>query len=315
MNFLPDRALARLSEVAALPDLPGDRYELHEPIGQGGMGTVYRATDRELEREVAIKVARVQIDAAHAERLRAEARVLATLEHPGIVPVHDVGVLSDGRLFYVMKLVRGETLTTYLQSAPELERRLGVFQRVCEAIAFAHERGIVHRDLKPDNIMVGAFGEVLVLDWGVAKLLGTTPHTTLPFATSALPGATQPGTVMGTPGFMSPEQARGAASEVDTRADVYALGALLRELMGAGTVPRRLRSICTQALAEDPALRYANADALLADLNRFRTGAAVLAHREGVWEKAGRVLAPYRTAILLVLAYIAMRVLVAVIWR
>src|SRR6187551_2523836 len=107
MTWLPDRALARLKEVAALPELP-DRYALHEPIGEGGMGIVFRATDRELDREVAIKVARMQVDPAHAERLRSEARVLASLEHPGIVPVHDVGILPDGRFFYVMKLVRGE---------------------------------------------------------------------------------------------------------------------------------------------------------------------------------------------------------------
>jgi serine/threonine protein kinase len=313
MTWLPDRALARLKEVAALPELP-DRYELHESIGEGGMGIVFRATDRELERVVAVKVARVQVDPAHAERLRAEARVLATLEHPGIVPVHDVGMLPDGRFFYVMKLVRGETLTSFLRSAPGLERRLAIFERVAETVAFAHERGIVHRDLKPDNIMVGAFGEVLVLDWGVAKLLDQATQAAA-LSGNALPGHTQPGTVLGTPGFMPPEQARGAAGEVDRRADVYALGALLELLLQGEQVPKRLRAICTQALAAEPADRYADAAALLADLTRFRAGDAVRAYREGFWERWARVLVPYRTAIVLIVAYIVMRALVALIWR
>jgi serine/threonine protein kinase len=313
VSWLPDRALARLAEVAALPELP-DRYELHEPIGAGGMGVVFRATDRELERAVAVKVARVQIDPAHAERLRAEARVLASLEHPGIVPVHDVGILPDGRFFYVMKLVRGETLTSFLRIAPGLLRRLAVFERVAETVAFAHERGIVHRDLKPDNIMVGAFGEVLVLDWGVAKLLA---RSTQPpdLGGKPLPGHTQPGTVLGTPGFMPPEQARGAASEVDRRADVYALGALLELLLQDERVPKRLRAICTHALALEPADRYPDAATLLADLTRFRAGGAVRAYHEGFWERWARIMAPYRTAIVLIVAYILMRVLVALIWR
>ena len=313
MSWLPDRALARLKEVAALPEL-ADRYDLHEPIGEGGMGIVFRATDRELERAVAIKVARVHVDLAHAERLRAEARVLASLEHPGIVPVHDVGVLPDGRFFYVMKLVRGETLTSFLRSAPGLERRLATFERVAETVAFAHERGIVHRDLKPDNIMVGAFGEVLVLDWGVAKLLAQAGGSAA-LGGDALPGHTQPGTVLGTPGFMPPEQARGEANEVDRRADVFALGALLALLLQGEQVPRRLRAICSQAQSNEPRDRYTDAAALLADLMRFRAGGAVRAYREGFWERWGRILVPYRAAILLVIAYIVMRVVVALVFR
>lgn len=171
MKALSNPALQRLADVAAMPELPGDRYTLQEPLGEGGMGTVYVAYDEVLDREVAVKLIRADADGALAERLTHEARVLARLEHPGIVPVHDVGRLADGRLYYVMKRVRGETLTCHLEKTPDLHLRLAIFERICEAVAFAHEYGVLHRDLKPDNVMVGAFGEVLLVDWGVAKVL------------------------------------------------------------------------------------------------------------------------------------------------
>lgn len=153
------------------PDLTATRYEIVEAIGRGGMGTVYRARDRELQREVALKV--LQTAAASeraAERLLHEARILASLEHPGIVPVHDVGTVSDGRVFYVMKLVRGQRLDAHVRDLDTVAARLRIFDRICDAVAFAHAHGVIHRDLKPQNIMIGAFGEVLVLDWGVARL-------------------------------------------------------------------------------------------------------------------------------------------------
>ena len=156
------------------------------------MGAVYAARDTLLDRDVAIKVSNaVAAGTGLDQRLRDEALVLARLEHPGIVPIHDAGVLADGRLFYVMKLVRGETLATYLTRLTGEPRKLAIFERVVETVAFAHAAGIVHRDLKPENIMVGSFGEVLVLDWGLAKVLGG-------------PAAT--GLRAGTPGFMAPEQ-------------------------------------------------------------------------------------------------------------
>ena len=171
---LADGAIARLREAATWPALPPDRYEIRGPLGRGGMGTVYAAYDRRLEREVAIKVSNAAAPSSDLEtRLRQEARVLAHLEHPGIVPVHDAGVLDDGRWFYVMKYVRGETLPQHVATLAGEAAVLGVFERIAEAVAFAHAAGVVHRDLKPSNVMVGAFGEVLVLDWGVAKVLGT----------------------------------------------------------------------------------------------------------------------------------------------
>ena len=168
---LPRETSEHLRRVLSRPEPAGGRYEIREPVGQGGMGTVYRAYDRELEREVALKVLRPDlVDAEAAPRLEREARILARLEHPGIVPVHDAGTLSDGRVFYVMKLVRGEGLEEFASRAT-LTEILRLFLRVCETIGFAHARGVVHRDLKPSNIMVGAFGEVLVLDWGIARIL------------------------------------------------------------------------------------------------------------------------------------------------
>lgn len=232
MRSLSNPALQRLVDIAAMPELPGDRYALQEPLGEGGMGTVYAAYDEALDREVAIKLVRTDAGEAIAERLRHEARVLARLEHPGIVPVHDVGRLADGRLYYVMKRVRGETLTRYLENTRSMDRRLAIFERVCEAVAFAHGHNIMHRDLKPDNVMVGAFGEVLLVDWGVAKLLSEIDGASRAAAGfSTRDGRTLSGTVIGTPGFMAPEQARG--EPVDARADVHALGAILFQMLVA----------------------------------------------------------------------------------
>ena len=169
MSGLSDAAIRRLRDAADAPDLSGTKYEIIERVGQGGMGTVYRARDRELARDVALKVIRLP-EMSHdvASRMLREARTLAQLEHPGIVPVHDVGTLGDGRAFYAMKLVRGSPLDA-LPASPLIER-LAIVERICEAVAFAHAHGVIHRDLKPQNVMVGPFGEVLVMDWGVAKV-------------------------------------------------------------------------------------------------------------------------------------------------
>ena len=172
MTWLSNDLVERLRDVATRPELASDRYVILRPIGRGGMGSVYAARDEQLGREVAIKVSNAAAPADDLDqRLRQEARVLARLEHPGIVPVHDAGLLDDGRWFYVMKLVRGETLADHAASLEHEAARLVVFERVAETVAFAHAAGIVHRDLKPSNVMVGQFGEVLVLDWGVARVL------------------------------------------------------------------------------------------------------------------------------------------------
>ena len=338
MTRLADGAIARLREAATWPALPPDRYEIRRPLGRGGMGTVYAAYDRRLEREVAIKVSNAAVPSSDLEtRLRQEARVLAHLEHPGIVPVHDAGILDDGRWFYVMKYVRGETLPKHVASLVGEAAMLGVFERIAEAVAFAHAAGVVHRDLKPSNVMVGAFGEVLVLDWGVAKVLAmpTTPESSPdPERTPESSGGTASGTRIGTPGFMAPEQARGDASTAGPAADVYSLGALLYWLLTATPAPasadavtrsilaglqprpsRRLRAIVARCLADAPSGRYADAAALVADLQRYRAGLAVHAHPESVFERAGRFASRYRTFILLVAAYLIMRAVFAWLQR
>ena len=317
---LPDGVLRHLRRVLDDPEPPGGRYEVRDVVGEGGMGTVYRAYDRSLDREVALKVLRPdRADSAAAARLEREARILARLEHPGIVPVHDAGTLADGRVFYVMKLVRGERLEAVARSASFTEL-LRLFLRICETVGFAHARGVVHRDLKPSNIMVGAFGEVLVLDWGIARLM---PEPAPVAPTASPPGGvppesargsepdTEPGTVLGTPGFMAPEQAQGWSHLVDARTDVYALGAILRVLAGLDgrSVPRPLVSIWTRAHAPDPVDRYQSTRALADDLTRLLDGEPVEAHRETVAERAARLFRRYQTAIILVLTYLAIRFL------
>ena len=169
---LSDAAVTRLRTLGRWPAFESGRYSVVEEIGRGGMGTVYLALDEELGREVAIKIPNALVSASLERRLRNEARILARLEHPGIVPIHDAGRLADGRLFYVMKRVRGRTLGEHLRDNPDLNERLRLFERICEPVAFAHAQGFIHRDLTPGNVMVGAFGEVMVMDWGVAKTVG-----------------------------------------------------------------------------------------------------------------------------------------------
>ena len=306
MRWLSDAAVDHLRAVADRPELSATPYVLAELIARGGMGTVYIARDRRLERDVALKVMNVPAPSpSEIEPLRDEARILARLEHPGIVPVHDLGTLPDGRLFYVMKLVRGRRLDEAAGAQP-LHARLRIFERICEAVAFAHAQGVVHRDLKPENVMVGPFGEVLVLDWGVARLL------------AGGGGAEAEGTVLGTPGFMAPEQARGDTSLVDERADVHALGAVLHYLLapkGEERAPAALEAICAQAMAAQPGDRYASVGELAAEVERFLAALPVRAYPEGPVERVRRLAAKYRTPLLLVTAYLLMRILLALVTR
>lgn len=319
MSYLSDGAVERLRRAAAEPDLSGTRYELLEPLGRGGMGTVWRARDAELEREVAVKV----LDAVHpqaARRMLQEARVVARLEHPGIVPVHDAGTLPDGRVWYAMRLVRGARLDAVAAEGRPLPELLRVFERICDAVAFAHAHGVIHRDLKPENVMVGPFGEVLVMDWGVAKVAGEDAAAVAPAGGGPVPDGsdgpgTAHGTILGTPGFMAPEQARGEVERVDRRSDVYALGAILRGLLaaaGGAPAPRPLAAVSGKALAADPEERYSSASELAAEVARYLDGLPVAAYREGAVERLRRFGRRYRAAIYLVLAYVLMRALLLV---
>src|SRR5438105_5012448 len=193
MKFLPDQVVARLQTQMQAPDPSGTRYRALRFLGHGGMGLVWLAEDSILQRPVALKILAAEDSAAGlAARLMREAGVLAKLEHPGIVPVHDAGTLPDGRVYYAMKLVNGQRLDR-AKTGMSRSEVLRLFQRVCEPVAFAHSCGVIHRDLKPENIMVGAFGEVLVMDWGIAKLRDA---------------AAEKG-IMGTTEYMAPEQAAG----------------------------------------------------------------------------------------------------------
>jgi protein kinase-like protein len=307
---LSDAAIGRLRDVMDRPDA-GDRYVVRELLGRGGMGAVYRATDRLLQRDIALKVLPPEMaEDDSAARLEREARVLAALEHPGIVSIHDVGRLADGRPFYVMRLVRGQRLDEQVRHE-SLGERLRRFLAVCDAVSFAHAKGVIHRDLKPANVMVGEFGEVLVLDWGVAKRAMDDEQRRVASNPGA-PGDTGDGIAVGTPGFMAPEQI--FAGEVDTRADIYALGAMLRELASAGKVTAPLRAIIAKATAPDASDRYPSVDALAADVRAWLDGAAVSAYVESVWEKAFRFYRRNNALILLLLAYLVVRLFI-LWWR
>jgi eukaryotic-like serine/threonine-protein kinase len=230
-----------------------------------------------------------------------EAQIIAQLEHPGIVPVHDVGVLPDGRVFYAMKFVRGERLDEYAASTSSTKDRLRKFQAVCDAVAFAHAHGVIHRDLKPQNIMIGSFGEVLVLDWGVAKIRDN-PCESVAYQTME-------GTVIGTRHYMSPEQARGEIDQLDERSDIYALGAVLYFLLSdQNKVSKAAKAVCSKAMAEAKGSRYSTASDLSADIGRLLDSEPVSAYRESVIEKVSRWVSKNRFLVLLVLAYLLMRI-------
>jgi tetratricopeptide (TPR) repeat protein len=232
----------RPGPMPGAPDAPGgSRYELLGEIGRGGMGAVLKGRDPDLGRDVAVKVL-LETHRGQAElvqRFVEEAQIAGQLQHPGIAPVYELGRFADQRPYFAMKLVKGQTLAALLAARTEVAedrpRFVGIFEQVCQTVAYAHSQGVLHRDLKPSNIMVGAFGEVQVMDWGLAKVLGGRPAAAPAADTSAIatvrtqtPGqSSQAGAVMGTPAYMAPEQARGEVERLDERCDVFGLGAIL----------------------------------------------------------------------------------------
>ncbi|MGA7928984.1 MAG: serine/threonine-protein kinase [Candidatus Sulfotelmatobacter sp.] len=323
MKQLSDRIVAKLQAEMQVPDLAGTRYSVVRHLARGGMGSVWLADDMVLNRRVALKVLDLvaPADDLGALLLR-EARILAGLEHPGIVPVHDAGTLADGRAFYCMKYVEGQTLAQHIVGK-NLSEKLRLLERIAEPLDFAHARGFIHRDLKPENIMIGAFGEVLVMDWGLAKVAAAGRKPTQDGISMVVPDTqdssrvTGQGSVLGTPGYMSPEQ-EGGGNEVDHRTDIFSMGALLAFMLtgisseeaptATRAVPRPLRAICEKAMASDPNARYQSAREMAADTARYLSSEPVLAYPEGLFERVGRIYARHRTAIVLVGAYLLMRV-------
>ena len=302
-------------DTRSLP-LPGselDEYAVEAELGRGGMGVVYRAFDPRLRRHIALKLMHQEATAANLTRFREEAQVTAQLQHPSIVPIYGIGQTKSGEIYYTMRLVRGQTLTEVVSEhrahvaggdpeAPEgwtPFKLLQMFVTVCRSVSYAHDRGVVHRDLKPSNVMIGAYGEVNVLDWGLAKFLGSSARDGLSGAHEPTPaegilreGVVQAGTIVGTPAFMAPEQAYGRSPNVSFSADVYSLGAILYYIL-TGTPPRHgtaaevmeqltrrtsppqlrtsepgispdLDRLCMSALASEPSERLGSAT-LLAD--------------------------------------------------
>jgi WD40 repeat protein len=324
-----------------LPVVPRERYATAREIGRGGLGRVTAAQDQRLGREVAIKELFEPYGDRQSRFLR-EALVTARLQHPSIVPVYDAGYWSNGAPFYAMKLVSGRNLAELMDGARSMADRLSYLANaiaVVDAISYAHSQRILHRDIKPSNIIVGEYGETVVVDWGLAKPLDA-PADELqagPYRDAGA-GMTMVGSVLGTPGYMAPEQARG--EEVDERADIYALGAVLYHLLTgtppyptgpaqdvlhqvehadppplaerAPDAPPELITIVEKAMARDPELRYQSARSLADDLRRFHNGQLVSVHHYSPWVLLQRWLQRHRllvvvaSSLLLLLAGTAM---------
>jgi serine/threonine-protein kinase len=270
----------------ASPELPPtssdcDKFQLFGEIARGGMGAILKARDPALGRELVVKVLleRHKDNPQLVRRFVEEAQIGGQLQHPGIVPVYDLGAFADSRPYFAMKLLKGRTLATVLEvrSTPgdDLPRLLSIFEAVCQTIAYAHARGVIHRDLKPSNVMVGSFGEVQVMDWGLAKVLPRggaaderrdAPEPALTVVATARScsdiDASRPGSVMGTPAYMPPEQARGETARIDERADVFALGSILCELLTGQ--PAYTAETSAEVIRKAAAAELADAEARLA---------------------------------------------------
>lgn len=297
------------------------RYSIQAPIAQGGMGVILAATDQALDRSVVLKTARY-LDATARRRFEREIRVTARLQHPSIVPVYDGGVLEDGTPFYAMRRVEGQELEACIQNASNPAQRLSLlrpYTDLVEAMAYAHAEGFVHRDLKPRNVLVGQFGETVVVDWGLAKSIDTTSEDEALGATGGLdegPAETETGVIMGTRGYLAPEIRRGA--EASRQSDVFSLGIILRRILTgehapdirpqdprplrASKAPADLEAIVRRATMLDPLDRYANAAALAEDLRRFEAGRLVDARAYSLGDRvlrfANRNRVPVVTALL-----------------
>lgn len=333
----PQDPRIELAGAISIPERPiAGRYRVLREIGRGGMGQVLLARDERLERQVAIKLATRAVDAARA-RLEREAKILAQLDHPGIVSVHDGGTTEDGRAFCAMRVVGGTTLHDAIGGPKRLGvvRKLQIAIAVCDAVQFAHARGIVHRDLKPSNVMLGEEGEVQVIDWGLAKRVAE------PDPGAAADGAsfasfssgafeTVDGYAFGTPSYCAPEQAKGQVAEIDQRSDVFGLGAILHHLLvgrppyygkdreevlararagrindpelarGPERVPAELVAVCGKACAARKVDRYASAHELAGDLQAFLEKRTVKAYRTGAFAELSKWILRHKLTVALV---------------
>jgi len=314
------------------------RYRVVGRLGEGGMGVVMLADDRNLGRAIALKtIPPHKVDPERLARFVAEARITAQLEHPGIVPVHDLFISDEGDVYYTMKRVQGEALDEVLSGLRggdpktlvrhNLNHLLGVFLRACQAVAYAHTRRVIHRDLKPDNIMLGDFGEVLVMDWGVARLLDDAPEELR--AVKAEGGnllATADGSLVGSPAYMAPEALHADKDAIGPASDVFGLGVILYEILTLSRpfradnlprllylvargefdppsvrtpnrdVPREVEAVCLKALARDPADRYADAGELVADLQAYIDGVGPRAEADRLVAEGRELLRLYARA-------------------
>ncbi len=339
LSSLPPAAGYVLVSTTDQPSEQRLRYSLTRIHGEGGLGRVYIAHDNDLNRDVAYK--EIKPDrAGNVEmwrRFLKEAQITGQLEHPNIVPVYELARrLQDNQPFYTMRFVRGQTLREAVKeyhrrrkgsaSYPlALHRHLTAFISVCQAVGYAHSRGVIHRDLKPDNVVLGGFGEVVVLDWGLAKMLDAVADDApaVGLSEEARTEATQAGRALGSPAYMSPEQAEGRTDLIDTRTDIYGLGAILFEILTGlpphrgkdtaellreiihGDVPQArnvepvtpaaLGAICAKAMAKKRADRYGKATELAEDVQRYLGDEAVTCCAESVAVRAGRFARHHRT--------------------
>ena len=315
-----------------LTTVPAENYLIVNEHARGGIGRVLRAEDRRLGRTVAVKEL-LRDEVSTEQRFLREARVTARLQHPAIVPIYEAGRWANGRPFYAMRFIDGRPLKALIDERPTLEERLPLVANVItvgEAIAYAHQRRVIHRDLKPSNVVVGNFGETVVVDWGLAKELDGSADTDVATPSPASVSQTQEGELMGTPAYMPPEQAQGQPT--DERSDIYGVGAILYSvvagsaphvnvrphnlaeaivkgppsLRGRPGVPDELATIIDKAMATSPADRYQSAGELVQELKRFANGQRVAAHRYSWWALAGRWVGRHRTAVLLSLAFVGL---------
>ncbi|MBI2422945.1 MAG: protein kinase [Candidatus Hydrogenedentes bacterium] len=356
----------RQQELPIVREVPG-RYTRPSERARGGMGRVLIVHDEQLEREIVLKELLPSKSASGGEdlpptpvrrtgellaRFLREAKVTGQLEHPSIVPVYELGSREDGSVYYTMKLVRGETLGEKLKNSDTLNERFRYLQHfadLCQAMAYAHSRGVIHRDLKPSNIMIGEFGETVVIDWGLAKITGQDDANEERLKKSLVKfkeeqdqaDVTADGEVLGTPLYMAPEQARGEIQAIDERSDVYSLGAILYQILvgrtpfsGRSTAeilqhvaydtpepveralpdcPPELAAICNRAMANEAEARYRNAKLLAEEVQNYLTGALVSAYSYSFYELLRRYCRRHRTLVSVSAAFTA-ALLVLAVW-